>query len=349
MAVLIGLASPAAVRALGRDDATPRALLDALPAAVRVLAGGGATARRRVDDVADALAGAAGAHDVVLCGDHDVLRGFATRGDVARCRAVGVVVRPPASPREGRALARRLHRHLAPARARVVVTTTDAAVRSLTPLVPPGTSVLPTHGVAPGWFALERAPRPGRPVVAVRGGPHRDLALIVEAIAPLDVTVEVGVDRPVATSRGTTIPPAMSPDLHVHRLDRAGLVALHARATIVAVPLVRNDEGAGLRAVTEAMAAGGPVVVSVASPEIAALVREGVVLGVRPRDLGQLRRAVTMLVDHPERADALGRAGRSFAAAHFAIEDRCAAAAAVLGALAPRHLEPVGGPGVFAA
>jgi glycosyltransferase involved in cell wall biosynthesis len=163
----------------------------------------------------------------------------------------------------------------------------------------------------------------------------------VEALGGLDVTVEVGVDRPVATSRGTTIPPAMSPDLHVHRLDRAGLGALHARASIVAVPLVRNDEGAGLRAVTEAMAAGAPVVASVTSPEIAALVREGVVLGVRPRDLGQLRRAVTMLVDHPERADTLGRAGQAFAAAHFAIEDRCAAAAAVLGSLAPRHLEPV--------
>jgi glycosyltransferase involved in cell wall biosynthesis len=97
-------------------------------------------------------------------------------------------------------------------------------------------------------------------------------------------------------------------------LDRDALAALYARASVFALPTLR--EAFGL-AIVEAMSFGLPVVASriEAIPEIVAEGETGLL--VPPRDPGALAAALAALLADPARAHRLGAAGRARAAERF--------------------------------
>lgn len=96
---------------------------------------------------------------------------------------------------------------------------------------------------------------------------------------------------------------------------------LYARSRFVVLPLHEVDFDAGATAVTEAMAMGKAVVLSGIAGQTD-YVRHGVEgLYVRPYDAPALRRAIDYLLEHPEVAERMGRAGRRRAEALFSIDD----------------------------
>ena len=194
----------------------------------------------------------------------------------------------------------------------------------------------------------------GRCVLAV-GSEHRDYPTMVRALEGLDVTADVAVgssmlkssgdadamfgpvvrDARAATSRDL---PASRTWLRVHQqLAHRELRDLYARARVVVVPLQDVEFDAGVTTITEAMAMGKAVVVTRSRGQVD-VVRDGETgLYVPPGDPGALRAAVERLLDDPEEADRMGRAGRELAESRHTLDGWVSAVAGVVsGNPAPR-------------
>jgi glycosyltransferase involved in cell wall biosynthesis len=108
------------------------------------------------------------------------------------------------------------------------------------------------------------------------------------------------------------------------RIDAREFVRQYARAAVAVVPSVY--EGFGLPA-GEAMACGVPVV-STSGGALPEVVGDAGIL-VPPSDAGALARAIRELIDHPDRARELGRAGYERVRRHFTWESAAVNTAAV--------------------
>lgn len=100
--------------------------------------------------------------------------------------------------------------------------------------------------------------------------------------------------------------------LRVHiQLDPLALRDLYSRARVVVVPLLDVDSDCGVTVIAEAMAMGKPVVVTGTHGQVD-LVRHGENgLYVPPGDPAALRAAIQRLLDDPDEAARMGRAGRA--------------------------------------
>jgi glycosyltransferase involved in cell wall biosynthesis len=97
----------------------------------------------------------------------------------------------------------------------------------------------------------------------------------------------------------------------VYQLDAHELRELYARSRFVVVPLHDVDSNCGVTTVTEAMAMGRAVVVTRIRGQSDVIVDGHEGRYVQPRDAGALREAIVELLDHPDAADRMGRAGRA--------------------------------------
>jgi glycosyltransferase involved in cell wall biosynthesis len=88
------------------------------------------------------------------------------------------------------------------------------------------------------------------------------------------------------------------------------LRALYARSRFVVIPLLSTDTDNGIRVALEAMAMGKAVICSRTIGQVDVIEEGKTGLFVPPRDPDALRTAIQELWDHPERAEAMGRAGR---------------------------------------
>ena len=98
--------------------------------------------------------------------------------------------------------------------------------------------------------------------------------------------------------------------------DQFELRQLYADAAFVVMPLVENDFQAGITAILEAMAMGKAVICSRTVGQTDLIVDGVSGLYVPPGDPRALRDAMQRLIDHPEDAAALGRAGRRWVEEH---------------------------------
>jgi glycosyltransferase involved in cell wall biosynthesis len=142
----------------------------------------------------------------------------------------------------------------------------------------------------------------------------RDHATLIAAIRRLRDD-DMGARLELATTRPVELPTELGV-LHARRMG-AAMREVYQRSTVVAVALVPNKVGSGLTVVLEAMASGRPIVVT-ANPGIAGYVEDGVTgLLVPPGDPDALADAIGGLLADPERAMAMGRAGRAAVEQHF--------------------------------
>jgi glycosyltransferase involved in cell wall biosynthesis len=171
------------------------------------------------------------------------------------------------------------------------------------------------------------APPADRRIVAV-GAEARDYPTLIRALHGLDVEADLAVGSSVLPPSGDAealFRPMLGEILDAatsladvdsrlrihHRLRHDELRELYARARVVVVPLHDVDFDAGVTTITEAMAMGRPVVVTRTRGQVD-IVRDGETgLYVPPRDPQALRQAIQRLLDSPDEAERMGRAGRA--------------------------------------
>ncbi len=173
--------------------------------------------------------------------------------------------------------------------------------------------------------------RPAENVICSVGSEARDYRTLVEAVRDLDVRTEVAVGSivlrtgNVSADLSPSMRPLVSANLPPHvevrqQLDHQALRNLYARARFVVVPLEDVDFDAGVTVIAEAMAMGKAVVVTRARGQ-RDLVREGETgLYVPPGDPKALRHAIEYLLNDPEAAERMGRAGRAMAESHLTLD-----------------------------
>jgi glycosyltransferase involved in cell wall biosynthesis len=168
-------------------------------------------------------------------------------------------------------------------------------------------------------------------VVGAGNDRHRDHGLLVEALRTVQrrrpsVRLELATHHPVQVPAevGRRYPSLAHPAMR----------ELYARASVVALALKENLHLSGLSVLLEAMACARPVVVSNTSgmSEYVSHGQNGLL--VPPGDADELARAVEELLNEPERARALGQAGRESVETRFSTERQASRLADIIRAAA---------------
>ncbi len=151
------------------------------------------------------------------------------------------------------------------------------------------------HPVKNYVFAYGNSDRDFDTVLAAARGLPLDVVILSQAYAPTgDVPANVTIIS--------------------ERVPEEKLIELGASAKIVVLPLKSRDVAAGQNTMLEVMSLGRPLI---ATENLASLEygREGeTCLFCRPNDAEDLRGKIRRLLDNPEQADAMGRAGKTSAA-----------------------------------
>ena len=130
----------------------------------------------------------------------------------------------------------------------------------------------------------------------------------------------MGLARRVSTEAFASM---AGPNVTLGRRSLTDLRDLYARSRFVVVPLQASDTDNGVTVILEAMAMGKPVICSRTRGQVD-VVQDGVTgLFVPVGDPAALRAAMLSLWNDPERAEAMGRAARDYAAKHHALEKFC--------------------------
>jgi glycosyltransferase involved in cell wall biosynthesis len=158
-------------------------------------------------------------------------------------------------------------------------------------------------------------PAPSKRRLCAVGWEARDYATLADAVAGLDVDVEVAIGSSVGGA-GRTIEQQKLARLPANVTVRRGLSplelrSLYARSAVVVVPLVDVDYDAGVTALTEAMAMARPVVATRTRGQRDVLRHEQEGLYVPPGDAAALRGALERLLGDAATAERMGRAGRA--------------------------------------
>ena len=162
-------------------------------------------------------------------------------------------------------------------------------------------------GVDAEYFVPSREEIQREMVVSVGDDRYRDHETLIEAIARVRET-----DPSVRLELATHLPATMPPEVGLLIPESLGprRRRFYGTAAVVAIATRPNAYGSGLSVLLEAMACGRPYVITAAAG-VAEYVRHGEDgLVVPPGDVDALAEAVGALIVDPERADALGRAGR---------------------------------------
>ncbi len=171
-------------------------------------------------------------------------------------------------------------------------------------------------------------------VVASVGWAERDYETLFEAIAGLDLTVEIAVGstgpaplRSEIEALAARVPPNVS----IRRdLDPVALRELYSRSRFVVVPLRDVAWDAGVTSIVEAMAMGRAVIVSRTRGQVDVLEDGKQGIYVPPNDPKALRSAVQYLAESPEEAERMGRAGRRRVEENHALDKYVARLAAII-------------------
>jgi glycosyltransferase involved in cell wall biosynthesis len=163
-------------------------------------------------------------------------------------------------------------------------------------------------GIDPDWFTPLDSGVDRDLVSSVGDDPHRDHDTLIRAVTAVRRRRR-GTRLALATQLPVDIPAELG---EVHR-GHLGVRRrqFYGQSAVVAVATKPNIHGSGMSVILEAMACGRPYVVT-ASQGLEGYLRHGHDgLVVPPGDVDAFARAIRALLDDPERADAMGRAGRA--------------------------------------
>lgn len=192
-------------------------------------------------------------------------------------------------------------------------------------------------GIDASWF------RPGLVdvdrdlVVSVGDDPARDYDTLIDAVTAVR-SRRPGTRLEVATYLDVSLPAELGLVHRVHLGSRRP--TFYGHAAVVAMAAHPNLHGSGMSVILEAMACGRPYVVT-AGEGLAEYLADGVDgIVVPPGDTDAMAEAVTELLSDPDRADAMGAAGRRRVEEHFTTGTQARHLAAVIADMRSRHGAP---------
>jgi glycosyltransferase involved in cell wall biosynthesis len=164
-------------------------------------------------------------------------------------------------------------------------------------------------------------------VVASAGAEMRDYPTLLEAMRGTELRCHIATDHVRVDRFGfarrvsaTEYAKRAGGNVAIGRLSPTELRDLYARSRFVVVPVRRSDTDNGVTVILEAMAMGKPVICSRTEGQVD-VIQEGVTgLFVPVGDPVALRKAMLSLWNEPERAAAMGRAGRAYIEKHHTLE-----------------------------
>jgi glycosyltransferase involved in cell wall biosynthesis len=153
-------------------------------------------------------------------------------------------------------------------------------------------------------------PQPPTPVLCAVGLERRDYPTLLEAVKGLPVHVYIAAASPWSKRTDSTAGHDVPANVTVRRYTQFELRQLYADSRFLVMPLYDVDFQAGVTAILEAMAMERAVICSRTPGQTDVVVDGETGLYVPPGDPAALRQAIQRLLDNPDEAAAMGRAGR---------------------------------------
>jgi glycosyltransferase involved in cell wall biosynthesis len=199
----------------------------------------------------------------------------------------------PDSPARVRALIR----HAFHQRRHALFVLSHAQVKPLRAMTEAAVEYIP-FGIDANFWKHSGAPKTEQRLLVSAGNDrHRDFETLTRAVlSHPDNRLTIATSRTIVGNER----------LHVEPLPHSGLRELYQRAAVVVISTKPNDHCSGLTATLEAMACGRPVVAT-GNPGMDDYIQHGITgLLVPPGDVDALSKAVSSLLDDPDRAHGMG-------------------------------------------
>jgi len=157
---------------------------------------------------------------------------------------------------------------------------------------------------------LPASAQPAPPMICAVGLERRDYPTLIEAVRGLEVQLVVAAASPWSKRADTTTGQEIPPNVTVQRFNQYELRQVYADSRFLVMPLFDVDFQAGVTAILEAMAMERAVICSRTPGQTDVIVEGETGLYVPPGDAAALRGAIQHLLDDPQEAERMGRAGR---------------------------------------
>lgn len=163
------------------------------------------------------------------------------------------------------------------------------------------------------------SPGKKRPCIMSVGLEQRDYRTLALATRDLDLDVRISGFSRDAQAIARSFPDEMPVNMTRQFYSWPDLRQLYRDADVVVVSLFPNRYAAGVQGLMEAMACGRPVVVT-STVGLERYIHPDAALSVPTGDPAAIREAVQHLLDHPEKAAAMGARGRQLALERHSME-----------------------------
>ncbi len=149
-----------------------------------------------------------------------------------------------------------------------------------------------------------------KPMICSVGLEARDYPTLLQAVSGLDAQVIIAAASPWSKQIDSTDGQIIPENVTVRRFSQFELRQLYEDSRFIVMPLQNVEFQAGVTAILEAMAMGRAVICSRTPGQTDVVVDGETGLYVPPGDPQALRAAIEYLLDHPDEAERMGRAGR---------------------------------------
>jgi len=158
------------------------------------------------------------------------------------------------------------------------------------------------------------------PLICAVGLERRDYPTLLKAVAGLPTKVVIAAASPWSKRSDSTQGQAIPANVEVRKFTQHELRQLYANSRFLVMPLENVEFQAGITAILEAMAMERAVVCSRTPGQTDAVIEGETGLYVPPDDPAALRAALERMLNHPELAERMGKAGRRIVQQHMSLE-----------------------------
>jgi glycosyltransferase involved in cell wall biosynthesis len=171
------------------------------------------------------------------------------------------------------------------------------------------------------FFAPDQVqPHDESPQICAVGLERRDYPTLLRAVEGLPAKVVIAAASPWSKRSDSTQGQAIPANVEVRRFTQYELRQLYADSRFLVMPLENVEFQAGITAILEAMAMERAVVCSRTAGQTDAVIEGETGTYVPPGDPAALRAALEHLLNHPEAAERMGKAGRRIVQQHMCLE-----------------------------